>query len=201
MAHRILEELQNQHQQLSLFLYAFRKQIKMFNDPFQNVDIFLILDMLDFINTFPEQFHHPIEDQIFRLLLMKQIEQQDLIKSILREHGQLEVRTGRIREGFTALASRPNDSHDDLVEETLEYIDDQMEHLFHEEEDIFPLVEDNFNESDWLAVEQAIEPLESGFELDAFKAGAMEIVERLGQIDASFENPDIDPDTDIQKDI
>jgi len=200
MSHRILDELQSQHQKLSLFLYSFRQQIQRFSDPHSNTNIFLILEMLDAINLFPEQFHHPVEDHIFTLLLKKNIGESDLIKGILNEHGALEARTGKIREEFTALASTTVSPADSLVEDTLEYIDDQMEHLFHEEEEIFPLVEEYFDDNDWLLIEQAIEPFDINSEIDAYKTSAMNIIERFGQIDAGVENPDMDPYTDAQTD-
>jgi len=200
MSHRILDELQNQHQQLSLFLYSFRQQIQRFSDPNANTSIFLILEMLDFINLFPEQFHHPVEDHIFNLLLKKNISETRLIKDILTQHAALEMTTSRIRDEFTALASASASPAESLVEDTLEYIDVQMEHLFHEEEEIFPLVDEHFEDQDWLLIEQAIEPFVTDPEIDAYKTSAMEIIEHFVRIDTSFENPDLDPFTDTQID-
>lgn len=200
MSHRILEQLQSQHQQLSLFLYSFRQQIQTLSDPFINTDIFLILEMLDFINLFPEQLHHPVEDILFKHLLTKDIDEKKFILNILDQHNSLEARTGQIREEFTALDSKAASTLDRLAEDTLEYIDDQMEHLFYEEEELFPLIEDNFDENDWLHIEQSLESFEQESEINGFRAAAAALVNQISRLDNSGENAGMDPSLDTHRD-
>ncbi|WP_428242580.1 hemerythrin domain-containing protein [Gynuella sp.] len=159
MAAKLLEHLHNEHKNLSRFLYCFRYQLQGFGDPDQDANINLIMDMLDYINTFPERYHHPVEDVIFKKLLSKSIPDPDIITGVLAQHAKLEEITQKLKNDFNAVAMDIAMPMDQLKIDAHLYLDMQLEHLDVEESDIFPLADEYLEEDDWTELENMVETI------------------------------------------
>lgn len=200
MPHHLLDRLQSDHQELSRFLYSFRLYVQRLMDPGSKSDIDLILNMLDFINIYPENFHHPIEDVLFAHLLEKpDIDTAD-VRLIMSQHQQLESQTHHIREDFHTLSASSQGSLDRFFDEVMDYIDEQNAHLFLEETSVFPLIEEAFNDEDWLHVESLIEQQFPEDHWEEFQSETNQMVADIGRILVSGENIDLRTPDDLQRD-
>ena len=65
----------------------------------------VVLDIFDYIQTYPERWHHPFEDAIFELLLVKQVPNADQIWGLKSEHKKLEQLTQQASELFSSVAN------------------------------------------------------------------------------------------------
>ena len=61
MNNPILQRLNADHKNIAKVMYCLRSQIKGFDDPDMEPNITQIMDILDYISTVPERWHHPVE--------------------------------------------------------------------------------------------------------------------------------------------
>ncbi len=155
----LLERLNDEHRNLARFLYCFKYQLRGFEDPNQETNINLILDMLDYINTIPERYHHPAEDVMFKRMLTKDFDKKDLVQSIIDDHANLESITVNLKNDFNAIAMDIAVPMDRLKQKVEEYLDAQLEHLDIEESEIYPLAEELLDETDWQELDTQIEQI------------------------------------------
>ena len=156
MAADILERLHAEHQNFARFLYCFRHQISGFGNPDEETNISLILDMLDYINAYPERWHHPVEDIIFARLLTKEFDQKAVVESVMEDHQKLETLTDKLRADFGSVVMDVAIHVEELKAEAQDYLDAQFAHLDIEEGEIYPLVEEHFDDSDWAELEEQL---------------------------------------------
>ncbi len=112
----------------------------------------VILDIFDYIQTYPERWHHPFEDAIFELLLIKQVPSADQIWGLKSEHKKLEQLTQQASELFSSVANDVVVPVEELVDVTREFIRRQQEHINIENRIAYPLIEQYLTEKDWDAV-------------------------------------------------
>lgn len=109
----------------------------------------MILDTLEYIAVYPEQWHHPIEDLIFAQLLEKSDATAEPVNRALGDHRQLLTDTRRITELFYAIANDCAVERDQLYAAAKEYIDAQRQHIERENTEVFPLLERHLAPADW----------------------------------------------------
>lgn len=126
-------------------------------------DLAVILDIFDYIQFYPETYHHPTEEGIYELLLEKASEHADLINELKAEHRELEEITRQARLLFNAIASDSVVPMQKLLEVSREFLARQREHMKRENEFIYPLLSQHVSYEEWEHVtgelEQARDPL------------------------------------------
>ncbi len=200
MAHTILDRLQSDHQKLSRFLYSFRVYMQRLEDPDSQCDISLILNMLDFINIYPEHFHHPVEDLLFRHLLETYDIDGSDVRETLEQHGELEANTRQIRVDFETLSNSSQGSLDRFIAAVMDYIDRQLAHLIQEETLIFPLIEEYFDDADWRILETAIETALPDDHWEELQSETETMLADIETFVVSGEYTNLDVPGDIQRD-
>lgn len=109
----------------------------------------LIMETLDYIAVYPEQWHHPIEDLIFSYLLDNPEVTVEPLNRALGDHRQLLADTRRITELFYAITNDCAVERDQLYSAAKEYIDAQRRHIERENAEVFPLLEKHLSPADW----------------------------------------------------
>lgn len=117
----------------------------------------VILDILDYVQHYPEKWHHPLEDVVFELLLIKQVENSDHIWGIKSEHKALEELTRRAVELFTAVANDAVVSRDELLGVAREFIQRQLDHINRENRLIYPLLGRYISPREWDEITKKVE--------------------------------------------
>ena len=119
-------------------------------DRYARLDI--ILEMFDYIQAYPERWHHPIEDAIFELLLIRQVPNSDQIWGLKSEHKKLEQLTHQASELFASVANDVVVPVGELISTSREFIRRQQEHINMENRIAYPLLDAHLNNDDWLQV-------------------------------------------------
>ena len=109
----------------------------------------IILDIFDYIQNYPERWHHPFEDAIFELMLIKQVPQSDQIWGLKSEHKKLEKLTHHASELFASVANDVVVPVEELVNVSLEFIRRQQEHINIENRIVYPLFDQYLSQNDW----------------------------------------------------
>jgi hemerythrin-like domain-containing protein len=117
-------------------------------------DFSLMRSILEYVQAYPEQVHHPIEDRIFSILL-ERVDETALIRQLMAEHAELETETRKIRESLKLLESGAV-SKEDIRDQLSNFLIRQRQHMYIEEEKIHPLIESTLTKEDWDHVQSAV---------------------------------------------
>jgi hemerythrin-like domain-containing protein len=101
----------------------------------------LILNVLDYMQAYPEFWHHPSEDILFAELLERDIPQSYTVESLLVEHQELESATRFIKSAYKDSIESDCLPSEQLIDDTYEYLDRQISHLSTEKTAIYPVVD------------------------------------------------------------
>ena len=117
-------------------------------------DYSLMESILEYIQEYPEQVHHPLEDRIFSLVL-ERVDETELIQQMIAEHKELELKTRKLRESLKLLEGQAL-SRDALIEQLSEFLIKQRQHMYIEEKKVHPLIESNLTQDEWEQVQSAV---------------------------------------------
>ena len=121
-------------------------------------DYAIMLSIIVYIQEYPEQAHHPLEDAIFSILLERVDEVElKLIQELITDHTQLEVVTRKLRASLESLKSGTV-SKEELKQQLPGFIVRQRQHIYNEEITVYPLMQSILTKKDWLHI-QSIAPL------------------------------------------
>ena len=110
-------------------------------------DFSLMRSIIVYIQEYPEQVHHPLEDMIFSILL-ERVDETKFIEELITEHTQLEVITRKLRESLEALNSSIV-SREDIKQQLSSFLVGQRQHIYIEEVEVYPLVHSVLTKKDW----------------------------------------------------
>jgi len=106
--------------------------------------------MIHYIDSFPNQFHHPKENEwLFRLVKERTSHADDLICKLLEQHDLEPTLLGSIRKCLGNYEAGIPDSLQALVKEVHAYADFTWKHLKDEEHELFALAETYLTDADW----------------------------------------------------
>ena len=155
--HKIHHRLNTDHYHMQQLLDCFNHEIDCYGfDSKRSADLDIILNTLDYIQTYPEKWHHPTEDIIYNKLLKKQIKESTLIEQLQHEHQEIYQTTENIKEMFDNVVEDCIISADKLLTYSRNYIQLQRQHLDKENEYIYPLMDTVFSEDEWHEIENEV---------------------------------------------
>jgi hemerythrin-like domain-containing protein len=98
---KLYEQLKEDHKNLVKVLDVLEQQIDLYDtreEPgSQKPDIALILDIMDYIQHYPNRFHHPLEEASFDYLSEHNLGDPDTMSAIRAEHDELERSSSKVR--------------------------------------------------------------------------------------------------------
>lgn len=185
----ILEKrLRKDHSHIKMVVGCLQHQINCYGGTsLQSPDLSVALEALDYIQAYPEKWHHPLEDVIFTELQERGLDEKGIIASLRIEHVRLEGQTQEVSQLFYNLANDCVVPVDLLKGKTQAMIDEQLCHMDTENEHVYPLMGKYLNDSDWERIGKLVgdvhdplfgSPLKQDFE-DLYQY-VLE-VERVGQ--------------------
>jgi hemerythrin-like domain-containing protein len=163
MNNPILQMLNSDHKNIAKVMYCLRSQLKGYDDPEMEPNISQIMNILDFISTVPERWHHPVEDVVFNRLLEKTPPHPEQIRAVIREHEDLERLTQELKSAFQQVATDIAVPVAHLYRTATIYLSRQMLHLDAEETVLFPMAEEYLEEDDWAEIEEQVEPIRGSY--------------------------------------
>ena len=117
-------------------------------------DYSLMRNIIVYIQEYPEQMHHPLEDMIFSVLL-ERVEEAEIVHKLMSEHTQMEVVTRELRESLEAL-SKGTVSTEKLKQQLSEFLVGQRQHIYKEETEVYPLVKKYLTDKDWKQLQNMV---------------------------------------------
>jgi hemerythrin-like domain-containing protein len=150
--------IQDEHRSLAAVLHGMLYLVREIRDRGAEPDFNVFGAMIYYIDAFPERFHHPKEDELFRVLRLREPGAAALIDKLEEEH-----RTGarKIRILEQALMRYQHGGAKEFgafAEAVDEYAKFHWDHMRTEEQELLPLAEKRLSTQDW----EAIDPLFQG---------------------------------------
>ena len=117
----------------------------------KTTDYPLMRSIIVYIEEYPEQIHHPLEDMIYSILL-ERIDDVEYVQELISEHTQMEVTTRKLRESLESLP-RSTAQNEELKQTLSEFLVSQRQHIHTEESVVFPLAQSALTKEDWKRVQ------------------------------------------------
>ncbi len=153
----LLEKLQRDHQNLSHLLDLLSAQLDALFAGHES-DFDLKIEMLDYIEHYAEQYHHPTEERIMEAAFLKpeMQEHQGLRERVAREHEALIGMAKRFRETLEGIMQGEVLRRDEVEARGREFVALQRRHIVLEDQELFPLVVKVLQQKDWKKIEQQV---------------------------------------------
>ena len=114
-------------------------------------DYSLMHSIIVYIQEYPEQIHHPLEDMIYSILL-ERVDDAGFVEKLISEHTKMEAVTREIRESLESLPGCAA-SGEKLMQQLSGFLVGQRQHIYTEESVVFPLVQRALTAEDWKRLE------------------------------------------------
>ena len=171
----IIQQLQADHRQLVRILYHLEREVKAYGGFVGGKGkLEKILDILDYIQVYPEIWHHPSEDIIYDVLTKKDAAAAAAVADILAEHEVLELLTENLLDYINQLATADSDNIHGIrmrfIKSTYDFVNRQLHHMEREQQQLFPLIDDCLGHDDWLEIKQRLKSLQPLLEVPLVQA-------------------------------
>lgn len=115
-----------------------------------------VVNALHFIRGYPEHWHHPLEDFLYRRLLELDAPCARSVESLLDEHGAMERQTASLVQRFEHAIEFGEVIDNILLDDCYAYFERQVTHQKRENESVFPLMTAFLDPRDWRAAEREL---------------------------------------------
>ena len=146
----------NEHRALAAVLHGMLYLVHEIRDHDNKPDFNLFGAMIYYIDSFPERFHHPKEDQyLYRVLRMRHPEAAPLLDRLNTEHrvGAEKIRT--LEQALARYQQGGRAEFSNFLAAVESYAAFHWEHMRAEEQQALPMAEKYLSVSDWEAIDAA----------------------------------------------
>jgi len=152
---RVIDILLEEHRNIKTLLHVLEQELKLF-DKADQPDYQIFQAIIEYFQTYPENYHHPKEDVVYKKLELRDPALAKRIGDVEAEH---EIETTRLREFAQAvediLGERelPRQTFHDVVHDFIEH---QRLHMEKEERLLFPAAVKSLRPEDWAEIDERL---------------------------------------------
>ncbi len=150
----ILQLLQRDHVNISRLLRVFEDQLTAF-EAAETVDYDVIVDILDYCRSYPDRYHHPLEDRVLDALRSRDREAAEQVGDLAEQHAALAAETDAALSLFLDARNGKEIARDDLIRTARAFLSHYEQHIAAEDGFFFPAAEKALGEQDWQDLENA----------------------------------------------
>lgn len=178
-----LGTIRAEHRALVAVLDSLKALVAEIRDGRMTADFGLFWSMIYYIDAFPDQLHHPKEnDWLFARLRLRTHEADALITDLVRQHEQEEAALGGLRRWLGNFEAGVPGSLEQLEQTIRTYAEFSWKHMRAEEHELMPIAESHLTPADWDDIAAAFsengDPLVGKHEGERFIALFRQIVEQ-----------------------
>lgn len=142
--------IRDEHQSLAAIIHAVHYMLKEIGAGKLAPDFKLLQAMVHYLKEYPEQRHHPKEDQyLFARLKQKTGEADEVIARLEQDHASGEARIEALEAAMNQYEADPKGSYDAFVLAFDSFAKFYRDHMITEEREVLPLCRKHFSEQDW----------------------------------------------------
>ncbi|HET7365494.1 MAG TPA: hemerythrin domain-containing protein [Burkholderiales bacterium] len=155
---KAITKIQQEHRSISAVLHALKQLARDAQDPKVKPDFAVFRAILHYIDQFPEQLHHPKEDEyLFPPIVARLPKTQTLIEGLQAEHKQGEKLIRELERALVLFEDGWPKGAPEFLETVDAYAEFHWKHMRKEEEQVLPLAERCLSERDWQAIDWAFD--------------------------------------------
>lgn len=143
----ILETLYSEHRYLASLLDKLEKESARLK-PRRIPDYHLLLDIIDYLTHYPDQYHHPREDLLFSTMVARDDEFKPLLERLEREHQTLYAYNRELFHELTQVAAGCAVDRPRLMRSIESYIAGYRQHMDYESQEVFPRAKGSLSAAD-----------------------------------------------------
>lgn len=175
--------IRREHRYISAVVHCLEQVLKDVNAHGVAVDPAFFRAVTEYIQDFPDRFHHPKEDRfLFTALARRRPDLRPLLDRLGQEHREGERKIAALRWKAEAFEKDGAAAFDDFCAAAFDYVDFQRAHLATEEEQVIPAALASLREEDWDEIDAAFvdndDPIFGSAPRRHFQALITEIVNR-----------------------
>ncbi|MEN8178687.1 MAG: hemerythrin domain-containing protein [Pseudomonadota bacterium] len=152
---KILQKLKRDHVNLLRLLDLLSNELDLLSAG-EESNFDLKIELLDYIEHYAEQVHHPTEDLIYVAVLPQIKDGEGLLLRLGREHGELIGMARRFRETLEGIVQGEVLTREEVDIRGREFLALQRQHINLEEEEIFPLLDAHLTPEKWQELESKV---------------------------------------------
>lgn len=164
----ILDELISDHRRLYEMLALFEHELQAF-DTDEAADLQLMQDIASYYAEYFNHFHHPLEDCLFERLLSHESQKKASAHSATNEHDALRIATGKLLVALDRALHDTMVTRVELVESSLRFLQQNRDHMQHEESGPFKQAQQCLTADDWRTVEIDAETLRNRVDMESVR--------------------------------
>ncbi len=145
----------------------------------EHVNLDMLSEIVDYVQSYPDQFHHRQEDVIFSIYLGHSACRNDLMEQLMTEHTLLINKSHELGEKITQWRNDSPVPRERVVAIIADYLKMQRDHLNVEESSVFDVLDRELTPADWERVEAAMPALSDPLFGDPMRQRFENILERL----------------------
>ena len=149
----IMDDLHQEHLHLTRVFNILEEQVNIManeGDP----DLFLMVDIVNYVQHYPDLVHHPKEDKVYDLFSSRSKEGADIVKQLQDEHKFLPTLTNEVHDMLVGAANSVLFvSREELFSKIQHFLETERKHMNLEEDTLFPLIKTVLSEEDWDSLE------------------------------------------------
>ena len=155
----LIDILHQDHKNYTTLLDLLNGQAKKLEQG-EEPDFVLMYDILNYMVSYPDAYHHPHEELTFDILSALDPGCSDEVRRLNREHKQ-QAETGRaLKDALDAVVNGAIVPLDRLLDNTNSYIELFKNHMNLEEGSIFPKARATLEDSEWQLINDRISQVE-----------------------------------------
>lgn len=144
-----------EHVNFAKLLYLLEEQLDFFRAA-NHPDYERMTDIVYYMTSYPDRFHHPREDVAFQIVAAKDSRAREYVTDLIQQHQVIAESGQQLLTRLAGVVGGAVMLRDDVERPGRIYIDHMRQHMSQEEDKIFPLAAKLLGDEDWAAVEAAI---------------------------------------------
>ena len=144
----LLDRLNREHKALARVLDLFDDLLDRFHEG-SEPDYELMCEMLEYMESYSDQVHHPSEEDIFKRLRARTNANHAVLDLLTEQHLLLSQMNKRFRQSLEGIVHEEVLRRDEVEVQGRAFVKTLREHLNLEETEAFPMARDRLSASDW----------------------------------------------------
>jgi len=152
---KILDDLREDHKNMARLYDLIGRELKVFKTG-ELPDYELVKKILDYCLTYPDQYHHPKEDLIFKKLQARDPSTADVIGNLATEHENLASFTWRFATALGNVLEDEQLPRDWFIDLANDFLSFSRRHMQMEEVLFFPAARKQLTRGDWAELDDMV---------------------------------------------
>lgn len=149
---KLIDKWVREHRNFEKLLEIVERQLESFHRN-ERPDYELVLDIIYYMTHYPDQFHHPVEDILFKRVAERERAAGNAVEELFRQHCVIAESGKALQERLDAVVTGVMLPRAQVEQPARKYVEYFRNHMRNEEIVLFPLAQRLLNDADWAIID------------------------------------------------